>query len=95
VFRPALGVNAFVAPDGRLSLCSGVSGEQYGCGCSGAAMWIALQRHGWCVGPAAAELAGEWQRNAEQVRTHMQQWLEELHRAGMVVDEKTGVPERG
>lgn len=87
MYRPALGVIAHIAADGRLSLRSTVTGEQHCCGGEAAAMWIALQRHGWKVGPAAAELARVSGDSPTRIRVRMDRVLRGLHSSGMLVNE--------
>lgn len=84
--RPVSGVTGSVGAGGMLELRRGATGERWSCGASAAAMWIALQQHGWRLDATAIGLSRAWGMDPLLVRVALGRWVEELLEQGVVED---------
>ncbi|MBP0451896.1 MULTISPECIES: PqqD family protein [unclassified Kitasatospora] len=84
--RPVSGVTGSVGAGGTLELRRDATGARWTGGASAAAMWIALQQHGWRLDATAIDLGRAWGMDPLLVRVALGRWVDELLEQGVVED---------
>nr|WTB28349.1 PqqD family protein [Streptomyces sp. NBC_00830]WTB35733.1 PqqD family protein [Streptomyces sp. NBC_00830] len=90
--RPIPNVTASLGPDGTLELVVQYSGRRVVVDALSAAMWMALRQQGGDVNLAAEALATHWNRDHDQLRCDLAEFVDRLCDARLVVRVPEGEP---